>query len=78
MVLAVTDFLEPTKTPVLSVTHDIGEAFLLAAEVIRIADGRVIEQGPVATVLSAERERLAHATQRLKSPLRAGRPLRGV
>jgi len=58
MVLAVTDFLEPTKTPVLSVTHDIGEAFLLAAEVIRIADGRVIEQGPVATVLSAERERL--------------------
>lgn len=58
MVLAVTDFLEPTKTPVLSVTHDIGEAFLLAAEVIRIADGRVIEQGPVASVLSAERERL--------------------
>jgi len=58
MVLAVTDFLEPTQTPVLSVTHDIGEAFLLAAEVIRIADGRVIEQGPVEAVLSAERDRL--------------------
>jgi molybdate transport system ATP-binding protein len=46
------------KTPVLSVTHDVGEAFQLGAEVIKIADGRVVQQGPVAEVLSGERERL--------------------
>jgi molybdate transport system ATP-binding protein len=46
------------KIPVLSVTHDLGEAFQLKAEVIRIADGRVVEQGPVAEVLAMQRERL--------------------
>jgi molybdate transport system ATP-binding protein len=44
--------------PVLSVTHDVGEAFQLGAEVIKIADGRVVQQGPVATVLAEERARL--------------------
>lgn len=44
--------------PVLSVTHDIGEAFQLGAEVIRIADGRIARQGPVAEVLAEERRRL--------------------
>jgi molybdate transport system ATP-binding protein len=51
-------WLSKWKTPVLSVTHDVGEAFLLGAEVIKIADGRVVEQGPVATVLAEERARL--------------------
>ncbi|MBB5317915.1 ATP-binding cassette domain-containing protein [Tunturibacter empetritectus] len=46
------------KTPVLSVTHDVGEAFQLGAEVIRIAEGRVLRQGPVADVLAEERRRL--------------------
>jgi molybdate transport system ATP-binding protein len=46
------------KIPVLSVTHDVGEAFQLEAEVIRIADGRIVRQGPVADVLSEERRRL--------------------
>lgn len=46
------------KTPVLSVTHDVGEAFQLGAEVIKLADGRVVQQGPVATVLAEERTRL--------------------
>jgi molybdate transport system ATP-binding protein len=44
--------------PVLSVTHDVGEAFQLGAEVIRIADGRVVAQGPVGEVLAEERVRL--------------------
>ena len=51
-------WLAPMKTPVLSVTHDVGEAFQLGAEVIKIADGRVLEQGPVTEVLGGERERL--------------------
>lgn len=46
------------KIPVLSVTHDLGEAFQLNAEVIKIAEGRVVQQGPVAEVLAEERERL--------------------
>jgi molybdate transport system ATP-binding protein len=50
--------LARSKTPVLSVTHDVGEAFQLGAEVIKIADGRVVEQGPAATVLEPERKRL--------------------
>ncbi len=44
--------------PVVSVTHDVGEAFLLGAEVVRIVDGRVVAQGPVETVLTEERQRL--------------------
>lgn len=46
------------KMPVLSVTHDVGEAFQLGAEVVKIADGRLVQQGPVATVLAEERSRL--------------------
>ncbi len=46
------------KTPVLSVTHDVGEAFLLGAEVVKVADGRVVQQGPAALVLADERTRL--------------------
>jgi molybdate transport system ATP-binding protein len=51
-------WLSRWKTPVLSVTHDVGEAFQLNAEIIKIADGRVVQQGPVAEVLTGERERL--------------------
>ena len=46
------------ERPVLSVTHDVGETFQLGTEVIKIADGRVVQQGPVAEVLAGERERL--------------------
>jgi molybdate transport system ATP-binding protein len=52
------EYLRRWKTPVLSVTHDIGEAFQLGADVIKIADGRVALQGPAATVLAGDRERL--------------------
>ena len=51
-------WLAERKVPVLSVTHAVGEAFLLGAEVIKIADGRVVEQGPVEVVLAEERRRL--------------------
>jgi molybdate transport system ATP-binding protein len=58
LLVALRDYLRRWKTPVLSVTHDIGEAFQLGAEVIKIADGRVVLQGPAATVLAGDRERL--------------------
>jgi molybdate transport system ATP-binding protein len=51
-------WLAHTERPVLSVTHDVGETFQLGTEVIKIADGRVVRQGPVAEVLALERERL--------------------
>lgn len=46
------------KIPVLSVTHDIAEAFQLGAEVIKIEDGKVIQQGPAEVVLAEERSKL--------------------
>jgi molybdate transport system ATP-binding protein len=51
-------WLTKWKIPVFSVTHTLGEAFQLGAEVIKIADGRVIEQGAVEVVLAEERLRL--------------------
>jgi molybdate transport system ATP-binding protein len=58
LVVALRAWLTRWKIPVLSVTHDLGEAFQLDAEVIKIAEGRVVQQGPVAEVLAGERERL--------------------
>ena len=51
-------WLALVERPVLSVTHDVGEAFQLGTDVIKIADGCVVQQGPVAQVLAGERERL--------------------
>ena len=51
-------WLERWHVPVLSVTHDIGEAFQLNAEVLKLAEGHITEQGPAATVLAPERARL--------------------
>ena len=45
-------------TPVLSVTHNVAEALLLQAEVIRLQEGKVAAQGPAAIVLQQERQRL--------------------
>lgn len=59
-------WLAARKTPVLSVTHDVGEAFQLDAEVIKFADGCVVEQGPVETVLAEERTRLMEQLSRLQ------------
>ena len=56
------------ETPVLSVTHDVAEAFLLDAHVVRIDAGsihagnmdagRIVAQGPAAEVLAEERRHL--------------------
>lgn len=51
--------------PVLTVTHDLEEAFAGGEEVIAMEEGRVIAQGAPGTVLSEQRERLLktlHAT----------------
>jgi molybdate transport system ATP-binding protein len=44
--------------PVLSVTHDIEEALILNAEVIRLEQGVVVDHGPAAQVLADERSRM--------------------
>jgi molybdate transport system ATP-binding protein len=54
------------ERPVLSVTHDVGETFQLGTEVIKIADGRVVQQGPVAEVLAEDRDRLLDQLNALK------------
>jgi molybdate transport system ATP-binding protein len=54
---------------VLSVTHDIAEAFQLNAEVIKLSEGRIVAQGPAATVLAEDRARLlAQLTQPAETP----------
>jgi molybdate transport system ATP-binding protein len=58
------------KETVLSVTHDVAEAFQLGAEVIKIADGKVVQQGPVEVVLAAERDRLLRQLGSLTSQTR--------
>jgi len=50
--------------PVLSVTHDIEEALILEAEVIRLEHGVVIDQGPAAKVFAEERARMLAILQR--------------
>jgi molybdate transport system ATP-binding protein len=44
--------------PAISVTHDVEEALLLGAEVVRLDAGRVVAQGPALDVLALERERM--------------------
>lgn len=51
-------WLAARNMPVLSVTHDISEAFQLDAEVIKLGEGKVVAQGPASIVLAEERSRL--------------------
>jgi molybdate transport system ATP-binding protein len=44
--------------PVVSVTHDVEEALLLGAEVVRLEEGKVVAQGGVGVVLGVERLRM--------------------
>ncbi|MDE1154166.1 MAG: ATP-binding cassette domain-containing protein [Acidobacteriaceae bacterium] len=50
--------LSKRQLPVLSVTHDVDEAVLLNADVVRIESGKVIAQGPALEVLALEREQM--------------------
>ena len=54
---------DPRNGQLLSVTHDVAEAFQLSAEVIKIADGKVVAQGPAEVVLADERARLLKQLQ---------------
>lgn len=47
--------------PVISVSHDVDEALLLGAEVVVLASGSVVGQGPAVEVLSEERVRMLKA-----------------
>jgi len=49
--------------PVLSVTHDIEEALILNAEVIRLEQGLIVDQGPASQVLAEERARMLQILQ---------------
>jgi molybdate transport system ATP-binding protein len=62
---------------VLSVTHDVAEAFQLRAEVIKLAEGRIIAQGPVEVVLAEERERLLRQLGRVQGRIGSDRERSG-
>lgn len=49
--------------PVLSVTHNIEEALILKAEVIRLEKGVIVDQGPASQVLAEERTRMLQVLQ---------------
>ena len=51
-------WLGTNRVPVLHVTHDVGEVFAVADEVIVLSEGRVSAQGPPEVVLQEERKRL--------------------
>ncbi len=51
-------YLAEHPTLVLSVTHDVSEAFALEADVIVLEAGRVRDQGDARTVLAEQRERM--------------------
>jgi ABC-type sulfate/molybdate transport systems ATPase subunit len=59
------NWLTAAGTPVLYVTHDVAEAWRMGsragAEVLRMEEGRVIEQGPALQVLATERTLLLSA-----------------
>lgn len=65
------------KIPVVSVTHDIAEAFHLHAEVIKLEDGRVVAQGPVEEVLAEERARLLDRLGASSMPVQSTEPFLG-
>ena len=46
LVVLLREWLLQWKIPVLSVSHDVGECFLLGAEVIRMAEGQVVGGRP--------------------------------
>lgn len=58
------DYCASIHLPVVSVTHDVVEAYAASDEVIRLDEGRVIAQGKAADVLAPEREALRMALLR--------------
>lgn len=68
MVAELKRWTEQWRIPVLSVTHALGEAFQLEAEVLKIGDGIVVQQGPVTQVLAEERIQLLRQLRDQDSP----------
>jgi molybdate transport system ATP-binding protein len=62
------------RIPVLSVTHDVAEAYQLDAEVIQIAEGRIVQQGPAPRVLAEERLRLLRQLGSAETPAPSSEP----
>ncbi len=60
------DHLLARGIPALSVTHDVEEALMLNAWVVRVEAGKVVAQGPAEDVLADERHRMLRV---LKIPL---------
>jgi molybdate transport system ATP-binding protein len=56
-------WLDRRATPVLLVTHDIGEVFAANAHVLKMESGRIAASGPAAEVLAIERDRLIQRLQ---------------
>ncbi|HEV2618811.1 MAG TPA: hypothetical protein VGU23_02620, partial [Acidobacteriaceae bacterium] len=63
----------PYSGQILSVTHDVAEAFQIGAEVIKIAEGKIVAQGPVDVVLAEERDRLVRQLGNPTSQIRQGK-----
>jgi len=49
------EWVRAKQIPVISVSHDVEEALLLGAEVVRLEQGAVVAQGTAADVLAGER-----------------------
>jgi molybdate transport system ATP-binding protein len=57
------EWVRERGVPVVSVTHDVDEALLLAAEVVRMEAGKVVAQGGVREVLEEERVRMVRVLE---------------
>ncbi len=58
LAIALRDCLARWGIPVLSVSHDVGECYLLGAQIVRMAEGKIVAQGPPERVLAGEREQM--------------------
>jgi molybdate transport system ATP-binding protein len=56
--------------PVLTVTHNLEEAFTAGDDVLTMEDGRVMAQGTPERVLAIQRDRLLHALHAIPAPIR--------
>ena len=58
VLMRVGPWLEEQRIQTILVTHDAADAIATEAEVVLLQEGRLVAQGPAATVLASERERL--------------------
>lgn len=58
LIATLRDYSHRLTMPILSVTHDVTEAFTCAEAVLRMEDGRIVGQGPPEQVLAAERSQI--------------------